>query len=155
VETEATLVYEDIGITKAVEQYASFVRSPAFGDKKTKTKTKQKRKKKARQTSSPLLHIFSPFLLWPHVDLQDYVATVQSVTEEEAQGYGVILLPVMAQALVPVYNLPELAAANNTLVCPPPPFLTHSIYLSPMVSLALATDLCEWWLGRTSRCWMG
>jgi hypothetical protein len=53
VETEATLVYEDIGITKAVEQYASFVRSPSVGDKKTKTKTKTKTKEE-RKPSSPL-----------------------------------------------------------------------------------------------------
>jgi hypothetical protein len=66
--------------------------------------------------------------------VQEYLATVQSLTEEESQGYGVMLLPVMAQALVPVYNLPELAAANKTLVPPPPPrvlppsaFLPHRV----------------------------
>jgi hypothetical protein len=58
--------------------------------------------------------------------VQEYIATVQSLTKEESQGYGLILLPVMAQALVPVYNLPELAAANKTLVRLPPPLLALS-----------------------------
>jgi hypothetical protein len=80
--------------------------------------------------------------------VQEYISTIQSLTKEEAQAFGVMLLPVMAQALVPVYNLPELAAANNTLV--PPPFPPLWRFPHSVCACALTG-----WAGGVSRCWMG